>query len=138
MAQAGKCCLSCVLLIVVACLLSCKETTCRLNEVGAQSSLRLIRKAESTYRSQDSQHRFGTLLELHARGLIEAELASGTKDGYRYQVNVGNDSFTAIATPLEYDVTGSWSFYVDESGVIRGSVTRGKLPDVNDRPVRYQ
>lgn len=77
-------------------------------------------------------------MELHARDLIDGQLASGTKDGYRYQVNVGNDSFIAIATPVEYDVTGSWSFYVDQSGVIRGCVTRGKLPDINDRPVRYQ
>ena len=122
----------------MACLLSCKQTMSRLNEVGAQSSLRSIRKAETTYRLQNGQNRFGTLLELHARDLVDAKLASGVKDGYRYQVTVGNNSFTAIATPLEYDVTGSWSFYVDESGVIRGSVTQGKVPGVNDRPVRDQ
>lgn len=119
-------------------MLSCTQTRCRLNEVGAQSSIRLIRDAESTYRSQDPQNRFGTLLQLYARDLIDGKLASGVKDGYRYQVNVGNNYFTATATPLEYDVTGSWSFYVDQSGLVRGSVTQGKLPGVNDAAVRDQ
>ena len=119
-------------------LLSCEQTRYRLNEVNAQSSLRLIRKAESTYRSHDGQNRFGTLQELHSTGLIDAELASGTKNGYRYEVKVEKDSFTATATPLEYDVTGSWSYYVDESGVMRGSFTQGKLPGITDPPIRYQ
>src|SRR5215217_4300637 len=108
--KVGKCFLWCVLLFVVTCLLSCKQMTCRLNEVGAQSSIRSIREAENTYRSQDGKNRFGTLLQLHARDLIDGKLASGTKDGYCYQVNVRNETFTAIATPLDYDVTGSWSF----------------------------
>lgn len=133
-----NCSRPCPLLIVVAGLLSCAQTRYRLNEISAQSSLRAIRKAETTYRSQDPQNRFGTLQELHSSGLIEVDLASGTKDGYRYDVQVSKDSFSATATPLEYDVTGSWSFYLDESGIIRGRTTKGRLPDVNDAPIRYQ
>ena len=135
MTKIGKCYLACVLL-VVASLFSCKETRYRLNEVGAQSSIRAIRNAQTAYRSR--QDRFGTLQELHSSGLIDAELASGVKDGYRIEVRVGQDSFTAIATPLEYNVTGSWSYYLDESGVIRGSSTKGKAPGKDDRPIRYQ
>ena len=134
----GRCCLPCVLLIAVAVLPSCRQTKYRLNEVGAQSSLRLIRKAETLYRSQNRQNRFGTLEELHSSGLIDADLASGAKNGYRFDVRVGKDSFTAIATPAEYDVTGSWSFYLDESGVIRANVTRDRPPGVNDAPVKDQ
>lgn len=67
----SKCCLPWVILIVVAGLSSCKETKSRLNEVSAQSSLRLIRQAETTYRSQN-QNRFGTLQELHSAALIDA------------------------------------------------------------------
>jgi hypothetical protein len=76
--EIGKSCLPCVLLIVVAGLLSCAQTRYRLNQVGAQSSLRLIRKAQTVYRSHN-QNRFGTLQELHSADLIDAELASGTK-----------------------------------------------------------
>ena len=133
-----KCYLPCVLLIVVAGLPSCQQTRYRLNEVGAQSSLRLIRKAESAYRSKDQQSRFGTLQELHSSGLIDAALASGAKDGYRFDVRAGNDSFIAIATPHEYDVTGSWSYYLDESGIIRASVTKGRTPSINDAPIKDQ
>lgn len=133
----GKCSLPCVVLFIVAGLLSCAQTRLRLNEVGAESSLRLIRKAQSVYRSHN-QNRFGTLQELHSADLIDAELAGGTKDGYRFDVRAGQDSYTATAVPLEYDVTGSWSFYLDESGVIRGTPTKGKTPDVNDRPISDQ
>lgn len=133
----NKHCLSCGLLIVVAGLSSCKETRSRLNEVSAQSSLRLIRQAETTYRSQN-RDRFGTLQELHSAALIDAELASGTKRGYRYDLRVGHDSYIVTAVPIEYDVTGSWAFYLDESGVIRGSPTKGKTPGINDRPINNQ
>lgn len=135
--EISKCCLSCVLLIVVAGLSSCKETRSRLNEVAAQSSIRLIREAETIFRSHN-QNRFGTLQELHSAGLIDAELASGTKLGYRYEVRVGKDSYTATAVPLEYDVTCSWSFYLDESGVIRGSPTKGRTAGIKDAPIRDQ
>ena len=131
-----KCCLPCVLLLVVTCLSSCKETRSRLNEEGAQSSIRLIRQAETTYRSQNDQNRFGTLQELHSSGLIDEQLASGTKSGYRYDVRVGKDSYSVIAVPVEYDLTGSWSFYLDESGVIRGSPSRPA--GVNDPPIKDQ
>jgi hypothetical protein len=129
--------LHCILLIVVAGLLSCKETRSRLNEVGAQSSLRSIRKAQTTYRSHN-QNRFGTLQELHSADLIDAELATGTKSGYQYDVRVGKDSYTATAVPVEYDITGSWSFYLDESGVIRGSPTKGRPAGITDAPIKDQ
>jgi len=100
-------------------------------------SIRLIRKAETTYRSHN-QNRFGTLQDLHSADLIDAELASGTKRGYRYDVRVGKDSYTVTAVPVEYDVTGSWSFYLDESGVIRGSPTKGRTAGIKDAPIRDQ
>lgn len=133
-----KCRLPYVLLIVLAGLSSCKETRSRLNEVGAQSSMRLIRKAETIYRSQNNQNRFGTLQELLSARLIDAELASGTNRGYQYDIRVGKDSYTVTAVPLEYDVTGSWSFYLDESGVIRGSPTKGRTASINDSPIKDQ
>ena len=129
--------LSLFLLIIATGLSSCAQTRLRLNQVGAESSLKLIRKAQSVYRSHN-QNRFGTLQELHSADLIDAELASGTKDGYRFDVRAGQDSYTATAVPLEYDVTGSWSFYLDQSGVIRGSPTKGRTAGVNDPPIRYQ
>ena len=133
-----RCCLACVLLVLVAGLLGCSQTKYRLNEVGAQSSMRLIRKAENTFRSQNHQNTFATLQELHSSGLIDAELASGAKGGYGYDVRVGEDSYRVTAVPLKYDVTGSWSFYLDESGVIRASVTKGRPAGGNDAPLREQ
>ena len=131
-----KKCLPCLLIVLVG-LSSCRETRSRLNEVVAQSSLRLIRKAETTYRS-NNQNRFGTPQELHAAGLIDAELASGTNQGYRYDLRAGDDSYAVTAVPVEYGVTGDWSFYLDESGVIRGSPTKGRTAGIKDAPIRDQ
>ena len=100
--------------------------------------MRLIRKAQNTYRSQNRQNVFATLQELHSSSLIDAELADGTKGGYRYDVRVGKDAYSVTAVPLEYDVTGSWSFYLDQSGVIRASITKGRPADSNDAPIRDQ
>ncbi|HEX7774019.1 MAG TPA: hypothetical protein VF435_16470 [Pyrinomonadaceae bacterium] len=100
--------------------------------------MRLIRKAETIYRSQNNRNRFGTLQELHSACLIDAELASGTNRGYQYDIRVGKDSYTVTAVPLEYDVTGSWSFYLDESGVVRGSPTKGRTASINDSPIKDQ
>ena len=125
-------------LMVIAIVLSCRETTSRLNEIGAQSSLRLIRKAEVIYRSRDGLGRFGTLPELYSSGLIDEELARGIKNGYRYELEVRSGAFTAIATPIEYNVSGTWTFYLDESGVIRGHASKDKRPNVQDAPIRDQ
>jgi hypothetical protein len=100
-------------------------------------SLRDIRVAESTYRTKNSMNQFGTLEQLHAGDPIDAELASGTKDEYRYKLELRERSFHVTAEPLKYNLTGTWSYYLDESGVIRVFVTRGKHPDVCDPPIRY-
>ena len=65
-------------------------------------------------------HRYETLKELHKTGLIDAALGSGSKAGYRFELAALETSFKLTAIPVQYAETGDWSFYLDESGVIRG------------------
>ena len=51
------------------------------NEGSAISSLRTIASAELTYQATTGRGRYGTLSELAQAGLIDAELASGKKNG---------------------------------------------------------
>src|SRR5262249_20640561 len=88
-----------------------------MNETSAVSSLLSIRKAEADFRSRSG--RYGNLAELADAGLLESDLANGSKNGYFVEIVVKADSFEAMATPLRYrdrpwrlKGTGHRSFYV--------------------------
>ena len=108
-----------------------------MNIENALNSLRLLRVAEESYRVKLQHQRYGTLEELHNAGLIDAELGSGTKAGYRFELTPLETSFKLTAVPIQYGRTGDWSFYVDESGVIRGQ-TSNREPNAQDPPIGNQ
>ena len=106
------------------------------NEGSAIYSLRTIYSAEATYYS--SFDKFGTLEELAAQNLIDRKLASGTKNGYNFTVELTNDEvegFTVVGVPETYGNTGIRSFFVDESAVIRVADIHGGLPTKLDAPL---
>lgn len=73
-----------------------------------------------------------------AAGLLDADLAAGSKDGYniRYRIvpasgnrtaNDGNnaETFDLAASPKEYGTTGRRSFFLDTTGTLRGADKQG-------------
>jgi hypothetical protein len=58
--------------------------------------------------------------------------------GYRFdvRVNAGGRSFEAVAVPAEYGKTGRLSFYVDESGKMRGADKAGAEATADDPELR--
>ena len=115
------------------------------NEASAQSSMRTLHAAEATYQATRGAGKFGTLSELAADNLIDQRLAAGTKNGYKFTVELTTDEmnypgFSVVARPVTEGVTGSGtrSFYIDETGVIRarnntgGPATKEDLPVNND------
>lgn len=109
----------------------------RMNIENSLNSLRLLRVAEESYRVKLEHHRYGTLEELYKAGLIDAELGSGTKAGYRFELVPLETSFKVTAVPIQYGRTGDWSFYLDESGVIRGQ-TSNREANAHDPPIGNQ
>ena len=108
------------------------------NEASAIASMRTIMSAEATYYS--NSNKYATLEELGAMGLVDAQLASGTKNGYKFTLKStseeGNpEGFEAVGVPIEYRSTGRRSFYVDESFVIRAADNLGQPPSKTDRPL---
>lgn len=113
------------------------------NEGAAISSLRALNAAEATYQSTTGEGSYGTMDELYRASLVEPALASGTKSGYRFVVRTaphaaGNPaSFEIVATPVERggaSATGTRSFFVDESGVIRVNKS-GLEASIEDPPL---
>ena len=111
------------------------------NEASAMRLLRTIGSAEATYQATNGEGNFGTMLDLAKMRLIDSTLASGTKNGYRFTVRIKSltrdapASYEAIATPVSYRNTGVRSFYIDETGVIRFSDSRGAEATADDAPL---
>lgn len=102
------------------------------NEALALLTLRHLAEVEYTLQSTIGRAKdFGTLQELVAARLIDAELAGGTKWGYAYS-STEAPSFEVRTIPLQYGVTGKWSFYVDETYVLRGDDKGGAEANYND------
>lgn len=108
------------------------------NEAAAMYSLRQLNAAQMTYYNQFEK--FGTLPELGAVNLIDPKLAAGTKSGYNFALELTTNEenvagFTVTCVPVTYSSSGRRSFYIDESGVIRGGDNNGRPPSKMDEPV---
>ena len=113
------------------------------NEGSAQASLRILHAAEATYQATKGAGNFGTLSELSAEGLIDSKLATGTKSGYKFTVELTTNEtsypgFAVVGVPMTYggvEGSGVRSFYIDETGVIRGADKSGRPATKEDLPV---
>ncbi|HLL75465.1 MAG TPA: hypothetical protein VK421_09365 [Pyrinomonadaceae bacterium] len=106
------------------------------NEASAIGALRRISSAQATYVSAVGESEsYGSMEELIDNSLLEPQMRTGTKNGYRFEVEASGDSFVATATPLSYPDTGKRSYFVSESGVIRGADKAGMVADEEDPPV---
>lgn len=105
------------------------------NEAAAIASLKTIAAAETDYNNNSSPHTYtGDLMCLGSGvgagnvSFIDDALAGGLKSGYYISLGLATTAFdgsywawSATAWPVVYASTGIRSFYIDESGVIRGS-----------------
>ena len=118
------------------------------NERDAIRTLKEVAKAIETYRRTYTKLP-GSLSNLGppakgastsaAAGLVDAELAAGSKSGYAFRyVIVGASAvgaparYALAATPLIYGTTGRRSFFVDENGLIHGADRQGTLAGPSD------
>lgn len=114
------------------------------NEASSVYSLRKISAAEAVYYSNTGK--YGTLDELASQGLIGSDLGSGTKNGYRFtvelvpQTEIAPAGFEATSIPLTYKSSGRRSFYVDETSVVRAADNFGRPSSKLDEPLeaRYE
>lgn len=109
------------------------------SESGTINIMRNFNGAQATYNS--STGNYGTLIQLVKSGLIGEYLADGENCGYLYSVAVtprtGNipAKFQVRATLQQYGVSGIRSFYIDETGVLRGADKGGAEANIDDPPI---
>lgn len=124
------------------------ESEIEVTEKDALESLKTIAAAVDAYRNK-YPHLPGSLANLappprgkpspEAAGLLEADLASGTKDGYvfRYVIVGASDvgapaKYELSATPLRYGQTGRRSFFRDSNGVVHAADRQGAVGSQTD------
>lgn len=111
------------------------------NERFVLRALRTLHSAEATYQSTTGNGQFGSLVNLRQAELIDSALSAGDKYGYYFtlilvaQTATTPARFYLTATARRYRKTGRKSFYVDETGVIRGADKQGAAANDNDPPI---
>jgi prepilin-type N-terminal cleavage/methylation domain-containing protein len=92
------------------------------NEAAVIKAMKTIHSVEVQYRL--TYNAYGTLADLgpQGRSYIDAVLASGMRNGYRFGITLDSDAtWHAVATPLTYGMDGLRTYAIDESGTLRGS-----------------
>ena len=119
------------------------ESEIEATEKDALESLKMIAEAIESYRSK-YPHLPESLANLaspargkpnaEAAGLLDADLAKGTKDGYTFRYVIAGASdvgapakYELSATPLRYGRTGRRSFFRDANGVIHAADRQGAV-----------
>ncbi|MDQ1637526.1 MAG: hypothetical protein QOF62_865 [Pyrinomonadaceae bacterium] len=110
------------------------STPLQANEAAVKSQLRTIVSAEATYQATTGDGRYGIIDELVKAGLLSKEPIE--RYGYEIELTVSANKFAATAVPLEYGKSGSLSYFVDESGVMRGSDRAGGPAMISDPPIQ--
>ncbi len=90
------------------------------NESAAIGAMQTISTACQSYRSSNPTYPSNlSALGNATPPYIDSVLAGGAKHGYNFSLSGSTNTFTATAVPQTYQTTGTRSFYVDHSGVIR-------------------
>ena len=110
------------------------------NEKLTVNALMDINAAQATYNATIGNGNYGSNLDLREAGYIDAVLATGEKYGYYFlfthtdRTPTTAATFRVTATPRQYRKTGTKSFYIDESGNLRGADKNG-VPANNNDPI---
>ncbi len=108
------------------------------NEGSAINTVRTIISAEMLFVTTVGSGKYGTLDVLTSGSLLDSVVGSATKDGYFFTVSLGpsDTTYNVDARPVNYEGTGTRSFFGDESGMIR--YTTANAPATGSSPVLGQ
>jgi prepilin-type N-terminal cleavage/methylation domain-containing protein len=107
------------------------------NEGSAIASIRTLTTTQQVYANTVGAGKFAdTLAVLQGAKLLDSVLASGTKDGYIFNMASidGGSDFTVTAVPQVIGKTGYRGFYSDATAVIRYSLD-GSAPNSSNPPI---
>jgi hypothetical protein len=104
-----------------------------INERNAMGALYALFQAERRYKEEKGNGSYATFEQLVAEGMASKEMLEGF--GYKVDLTVSGDKFEVSAAPLEYGKTGLMSYFIDQTGVLRGVDRSGASATSSDPPV---
>ncbi|HEX8775199.1 MAG TPA: prepilin-type N-terminal cleavage/methylation domain-containing protein [Pyrinomonadaceae bacterium] len=131
------------------------------NEGSAQSSMRTLHSSEATYQSTSGNGNYGSLADLRAVSLIDAQLAGKTKSGYTFDLTptaaavdavtgaiTAQSTFYATANPTtvsgmtqtgtrRFGINSSGNFVVDATAAALGTPLTDTLIDTPTGNVKF-
>ncbi|HEV2706437.1 MAG TPA: DUF3352 domain-containing protein [Pyrinomonadaceae bacterium] len=110
------------------------------NETMAMTYLRSVHMAEQAFKSTMGKGSYASLDELTTRLGRRGSWPHLSKDeleqaAYKIELTISGTGFQATATPKEYGRNARRSFFIDESGVLRGADRKGEPATADDPPV---
>jgi hypothetical protein len=105
-----------------------------MNEAISSGLLQYIASAESQYKQGPGKGSYGSYQQLVDTKMLVPD--SFDKYGYKFEVTATGVAFEATATPKEYGKGGKRSFFIDQTGVVRGDDHGGGPATVADKPVQ--
>ncbi len=114
-------------------LIATKDMAVISAESEAAYILRRVHFSEYQFKEGRKKERYATLEELFDEKLLEKDYVA--RLGYRVEINAVGDKFTATATPKTYGKTGRRSFFIDETGEVRGADHKGQPATADDPPI---
>jgi hypothetical protein len=106
-----------------------------INEAVASGLLQYIASTEKQYKDGAGKGNYGSFQQLVDAKLLVPDQFE--KYGYRFDVTAsGGAAFEALAMPKEYGKSGKKSFFVDQTGIVRGDDHGGGPATVADKPVQ--
>jgi len=95
----------------------------RSRETAALAHVHTLQKAQTQFYSTKRRYA-SSLKELENAKLIPEHLASGKLGGYLFEIVGSEEKFTIKANPERHGKTGDYSYYTDDSLVIRSNEQR--------------
>jgi len=123
-----------ILMTVASISSATKNPPPEMNEAIAAGSLQWLASAETQYKQGPGKGSYGSLQQLIEAKLFQTEAFD--KYGYKYELTATGAAFEATATPKEYGKGGKRSFFIDQTGVVRGDDHGGGPATVADKPVQ--
>lgn len=111
-----------------------KSAPVRSNETNALNALRVFHEMQTSYKEERKSAVYATLDELVTARQYPREILEQV-DGYRIEFSVSGNRYEATATPTAYPEKGRRSFFMDETGVVRGGDKAGQRAGAADEVV---
>jgi hypothetical protein len=123
---------------------SCTPTLAVSFDTETIAFLRTVASAQLTYAATAGNGSYGTMEQLYTQGLIdETFYMAPIRHWHIYQMVITpatqteQAAFKIWATPGRYREAGLISFYIDQTGVMRGADRQGAIAHEDDPPVEF-